>query len=119
MHNIRVINGELRAMTPPPPDIFYEVGRIFIKQMWLRMVGEACVSHAHEHDHVTLLAYGAVQLDSPDLAPKRFTAPAFIEITAGDHHRFTALVPNTMLYCIHDTHGLTPSDLGESFKGGA
>lgn len=56
--------------------------------------------HAHEFDHITLLASGKV-LMKHDNGEQEFTAPHLIVTPKGISHQFTALEPNTVFCCIH------------------
>lgn len=94
-----------------PDDFFRMTGNVFIKRMYLEFRGHHCVGHSHKHEHISCLAHGSVRVNGKD-----YTAPAFIDIPAGEHHQFIALEDETVLYCVHDTHGLMPDDLGEEFK---
>ncbi len=95
-----------------PEEFFRHVGNVFVKRMYLEKSGYSCIGHAHKHSHISCLAHGSVLLKPSDRA---FTAPAFIDIPAGEHHQFIALADETVLYCIHDTQGLEPDDLGEPY----
>jgi hypothetical protein len=98
-----------------PVDFFKQVGNVFVKLMYLRLKGESTIGHSHAHDHITLLAHGSV-LVKVDLGPDEiFNAPAFIDVRKGTHHQFIALTDETVLACIHDTHGLDIEDLGKPF----
>lgn len=98
-----------------PEDFFRHVGNVFVKRILLQK-GHGCVSHAHKHDHVTVLCHGSVLVKNEG-AIGLFHAPAFIDIAAGAHHQFIATKDDTVLLCVHDTHGLGVDDLGESFEG--
>ena len=108
------INGEKLQVVQQPEDFYRHTGRIFIKRMFLASAGHTCMGHAHSHDHISCLAHGSV-LVIADGITKSFKAPAFIDIEAGTHHQFKALEDETVLYCIHDTYGLDPDDLGRPY----
>jgi hypothetical protein len=97
-----------------PQDFYRHIGNVFVKRMYLAERGQSCIGHAHKHAHLTLLAHGSVLIKSSGI-DLTFYAPAFIDIGAGEHHQFVALTDETLLYCIHDTKGLDPDDLGEPF----
>lgn len=84
---------------------FYIDDDLFVKQMVLPKKGMAAAQHSHEHDHVTMLATGAVEVWINDQPMGVMTAPKPIPIKAGTKHRFIAVVDNTILYCIHNLHG--------------
>ncbi len=98
-----------------PDDFFRHCGNVFIKRMYLEKRGHACIGHSHKHDHISLLAHGSVLVKS-EAADRAFKAPAFIDVPAGAHHQFVALEDETVLFCVHDTHGLYPDDLGEPYN---
>lgn len=94
-----------------PDDFFRMTGNVFIKRMYLEKTGHNCIGHSHKYGHVSCLAHGSVSVNG-----EVFKAPAFIDIPEGKHHQFIALEDETVLYCVHDTRGLLPEDLGEEFK---
>jgi quercetin dioxygenase-like cupin family protein len=113
-------NGEEVHEVEQPAPFFYQTGNVFIKQIWLKKQGYRTYGHSHKHPHVSLLGAGSVRADVLDeqgqvLSTAEYHAPAAIEIAAGVHHKFTALRDDTMMYCVHDTHGLAVDDLGEAF----
>jgi len=63
------------------------VGALFIRQM-------------HTYDHQTLLGHGSIRAEVEGRVVD-FKAPQVIFVRAGKAHKFTALEPNTMAYCIH------------------
>lgn len=84
------------------------VGNIWVRQNNMELAGDTNGGHAHEHDHVTLLVRGSVEVKCGDYEPKSFTAPTFIVIRRGLRHHFTALENDTMYYCVfalRDVHG--------------
>lgn len=98
-----------------PEDFYRHVGNVFVKRILLQK-GHACVGHAHAHDHVTVLCHGSVVVKT-DVAIGQFNAPAFIDMAAGVHHQFIATKDDTVLLCVHDTHGLEVEDMGVAFEG--
>ncbi len=101
-------------MITQPDDFFRMTGNVFIKRMFLEKIGHHCIGHSHKHAHVSVLAHGAVRVNT-DSGFAQYKAPAFIDIPAGVHHEFTALEDETVLMCVHDCQGLLPDDLGEPF----
>lgn len=77
------------------------VRNVWIRQVELPTKGDVVLTHAHSHDHQTLLASGKVMAYVDDKNWGEFTAPKIIVIRAGQHHCFEALADNTVLYCIH------------------
>lgn len=102
--------SNLKVLESQPEEFFRQTGNIFIKRMYLEKRGYSCFGHSHKHDHISLLAHGAVSMNG-----KVFKAPYFIDVPSGTHHQFIALEDETVLYCVHDTKGLEVEDLGESF----
>lgn len=68
-------------------------------------------THAHEYDHLSLLAQGKVIVRTDD-STAHYTAPACIEIKAGIHHCIYA-VEDTVWYCIHATDCADPETVDE------
>lgn len=62
--------------------------------------GDTHEGHAHEFDHITLLAAGAVTMEH-DNGKQDFIAPHLIVTPKGIKHQFIALEPNTVFCCIH------------------
>jgi quercetin dioxygenase-like cupin family protein len=83
---------------------------LYAKQMSLPKGYEA-ISHAHNYNHLSLLAAGKVIVRTDD-SVSEYTAPACIEISAGVHHSITAL-ENVVWYCIHATDAADPSEVDE------
>jgi quercetin dioxygenase-like cupin family protein len=92
----------------------FQSGNILIKQMILEK-GQATVGHAHHYDHITMLAYGVVEVIQGDESLV-YHAPAGIEVKAHTHH---ALIAHTdvVAYCVHDVTHLAVDDLGKPFEG--
>lgn len=59
------------------------------------------VQHAHEHDHLSILASGSVKLKVND-QEMTIDAPACLTIKAGLHHGVMAIT-DAVWYCIHAT----------------
>ncbi len=76
-------------------------GNIWVRQNWLQSVGDDNGGgHTHHFDHVTLLVKGKVRVDVDGHPPKEFTAPTFIVMKKEHKHKFTALVDETLYYCV-------------------
>lgn len=99
-------------------DFYRHVGNVFIKRMYFDFSKghRTAIGHAHKHDHVTLLANGSLSV-TVDGEEKIYRAPAFIDVPAGKHHVLKALEDKTVVYCVHDTHGLEVEDLGTQYVG--
>jgi hypothetical protein len=87
-----------------PPDISFacEDG-IFVKQMYLKDAMTVVPQHAHEYDHISMLAVGSVRAWADGELMGEFAAPCPITIRARVKHTFLTLEPGTTIYCIHNT----------------
>ena len=74
------------------------------------------VTHAHEYDHFTILASGRVTVEI-DGNFEEFAAPACINISAGNHHRFVA-IEDAVWFCVHATDETDVDKLDEVLIGG-
>lgn len=92
-------------MNIEPSIEFYIDDDLFVKQMHLKRAGDGAAQHSHEHDHVTMLARGSVDLWLDGKLVDRYEAPVPIPVKAGTKHAFVAVVDDTILYCIHNLHG--------------
>ncbi len=89
-------------------------GNIWVRQNVLGSVGDASEGHKHHFDHVSLLARGKVRVEVEGKEPKEFTAPTFIVIRKDQNHRFIALEPDTLWYCVfalRDVNGEVLDDI--------
>jgi quercetin dioxygenase-like cupin family protein len=68
-------------------------------------------SHAHEFDHMSMLAKGEVVVRT-DNGEQHFTAPAVVTITKGINHEIYA-VKDSIWFCIHATKETDPSKVDE------
>ena len=73
---------------------------LYAKQMHLPKDYFA-VSHAHNYDHLSILAKGKVIVRT-DNGENTYSAPVCIEIKKGLHHSITAL-EDAVWFCIHAT----------------
>lgn len=106
----------MEKLAEQPEDFYRHVGNVFVKRILLEKRGHGCVGHSHKHDHITVLCHGEVSVQTAS-SMKSYSAPAFIDVPRETHHQFVALVDDTVLLCVHDTHGLEVEDLGVSFEG--
>lgn len=91
------------------PDVEFSMpDGIFIKQMLLENAGMYVPQHSHSYDHTSMLAVGSVRAWCDGVLLGDYKAPMPITILAGTKHTFMSLVPNTIIYCIHNLrdHGL-------------
>lgn len=90
-----------------PPDLEHiTVDGVFIKQMSLAKAGTMVPQHAHKYDHTSMLASGSVRMWKEGEFVADFKAPAPIFIQRGVKHTFQSLEDNTLIYCVHNSHGL-------------
>jgi hypothetical protein len=75
-------------------------GNIWVRQNFLKNIGDSAPGHLHHFDHVSLLAAGKVLVEVEGCDPKEFTAPTFIVIKREHKHKFTALENKTIWYCV-------------------
>ena len=75
---------------------------VFIKQMLLKDAGMLVPQHSHAYDHTSMLAVGSVRVWVEGKYEGDFTAPTPLFIKAKHKHTFQSLVPNTLIYCIHN-----------------
>lgn len=68
--------------------------------MYFENAGDMEQGHAHQFDHLTLLAKGKLRV-SINGQETEFQAPQMIFIKAELQHELTALVDGTVAYCIH------------------
>lgn len=76
------------------------VANLFSRQMHFVKAGDVEIGHTHQFDHLTLLAKGKLKV-SVDGVESVFVAPQMIYIKAHKVHELTALVDETVAYCIH------------------
>ena len=76
------------------------VANLYSRQMHFKNVGDIEHGHAHQFDHLTLLAAGKLQV-TVEGRVSEFTAPHMIYIKKDKMHELVALEPNTVAYCIH------------------
>ena len=75
-------------------------GNIFVHQHTYDKAGKVHQGHAHNFDHVTILAKGSVLCEVKGCQPKVFHAPTFIVIKKNHWHKFTALEDDTTFWCV-------------------
>lgn len=93
------------------PEIKYgHVSNLWTRQMYFRKAGNTEYGHTHAFDHLTLLAAGAVRITVEGTASE-FTAPHMIFISKDKRHEITALVDDTVAYCIHAHRDMDTGDI--------
>ena len=84
-----------------------EIGRMIVYgNIWSRIMaykkeGDMYAGHKHYHDHITLIAKGAVLVLVEGYEPQEFIAPNWIIIPNDHEHQFIAIEDDTICYCIH------------------
>jgi len=68
--------------------------------MDFKSAGDIEYGHAHQFDHLTLLAHGSLKV-TVDGVITNFKAPHMIYIRKDKNHELIALENNTVAYCIH------------------
>lgn len=85
-------------------------GGVYAKETLVK-AGQILVQHKHEHEHLSILASGTVEVQ---VDGKRWevTGPACLTIEAGKHHGVKALT-DVAWYCIHATDCTDERDVDE------
>ena len=84
---------------------FAEADDIWVRAYNLDGKNFVAVQHAHEHDHITLVARGAVAYWEDGVEISRHTAPALLTVLAGKKHAFVSLTDDVTLCCLHNLRG--------------
>lgn len=93
---------DYKAVEQPPIWDYKASDDVYIKQLYIKASHTLIPQHAHKYAHTTLLSVGSVHVWAADKDLGVFTAPAVIPIPAEVKHTFISLVPDTLLYCIHN-----------------
>lgn len=92
----------------------YEADNIFIKQLIAEKVGDTIHQHAHEYAHISMVPAGSAwRVECEGEEPFDVYGPTGIKVKANKFHGMTALLPNSHLYCTHNTHGFPLDQLEE------
>jgi quercetin dioxygenase-like cupin family protein len=83
---------------------------VYAKQMMLPK-GYFALSHAHEYDHLSILASGKVVVKTNN-TEETFTAPTCLTIKKHMNHSITAL-EDAHWFCIHATDETNPDKVDE------
>jgi quercetin dioxygenase-like cupin family protein len=83
---------------------------VYAKQMMLPK-GYFAISHAHNYDHLSILASGEVIVKTDD-GEQHYTAPACVTIVKGLNHSITAL-QDAVWFCVHATEETNPDKIDE------
>lgn len=76
------------------------VANLYSRMMYFRKAGDIEIGHAHQFDHLTLLAKGKLKITVEGQVTE-FTAPHMIYIHKDKIHELVAMVDDTVAYCIH------------------
>ena len=95
----------MKIDTNPAYVEFAEVDGMWVRAYTLEKQHHVAAQHAHEHDHITLLANGSVGFWHNGEEVSRHTAPAVITVPAGSKHAFVALSDNVVICCLHNLPG--------------
>jgi quercetin dioxygenase-like cupin family protein len=80
---------------------------VYAKQMTLP-AGATVLSHAHDFDHLSILAQGHVLVKTDDSDVVEYLAPIALTIKAGVNHAIHALEDSSW-FCIHATEETDPN----------
>ena len=94
--------------------VHYFSSGVYARQMTLP-AGHFAVTHAHEYDHMSILASGRAAVET-DGETVEYQAPACIEIKADVHHKILAL-EDVVWFCIHATDETDESKIDEVLFG--
>lgn len=85
-----------RAVCQPIGREYTTENGAFVKEMDIKQAGTIIPQHAHAYEHISYVAQGAVLFEGG-----RYDAPCAITVPAFKKHTFQALLPNTLVLCIH------------------
>jgi len=85
-------------------------GGVYAKETFVR-AGEVLVQHKHDHEHLSILAAGVVEV-IVEGDRKVIQGPACLTIAAGKYHGVRALT-DVAWYCIHATDCTDPEQVDE------
>lgn len=75
---------------------------IYIKQTSVPEANTELTQHVHTYDHISMIAAGSVKVEVDGVELGTYAAPKGLVIKAGKQHKFITLLPNTVIYCIHN-----------------
>jgi len=76
------------------------VNNLWARMMFFKSAGDIEPGHTHQFDHMTLLAYGSLEV-TVDERTTVFKAPHLIYIKKGKEHELVALEDGTVAICLH------------------
>lgn len=86
------------------------VANLFSRMMHFKKAGDIEVGHAHQFDHLTLLAKGGLKVTVEGVSTE-FVAPHMIYIHKDKVHELEALTDETVAYCIHALRDKNTNDI--------
>jgi hypothetical protein len=96
-----------RAPKQPVGELLIYAG-IFCKLWHVADAGTLLPQHAHEHDHISLIATGSVRVWQDDALLGDFYAPTAVKIPARALHKFLTLTDDVCIICIHNADHADP-----------
>jgi hypothetical protein len=78
---------------------------IYVRQIAVPKADTLLPQHAHQFDHISFVARGAVYLWKDGVLDKQYRAPTGIFIKAGIKHSFMTTEDDTTLLCVHNLKG--------------
>jgi mannose-6-phosphate isomerase-like protein (cupin superfamily) len=90
--------------------VHHFVGGIYAKEMTLKTMGDGMHQHRHHFDHMSILAEGSVWVEV-DGVRTQHTAPAVLNIRAGERHKIWPITSPVKWYCIHATDCEDPAEV--------
>jgi quercetin dioxygenase-like cupin family protein len=110
------MNRPLLKELPPeeqddlPEFYFGDRFQMMAKIIPFRHKGVARPGHAHTYDHDSYVVRGSIRAWAGDRDLGVFKAPASISIKAGVFHTYLAEEDDTIVMCVHNTHGHPPDE---------
>ena len=89
------------APEQPAETQIFEAEGLWVKQIVVPHADMYLPQHAHVMSHLTLVAVGAIDVWRDGKYDRKYEAPSGVYIEAGVKHTFRAVLPGTVLYCIH------------------
>ena len=84
-----------------------KTGNVFIRKNGPMEVGQHCIGHEHNFDHVTICFTGALRIVRDGFAMEiksprvGYDGPSHVLIKAGVRHEIKALEPDTIFWCVY------------------
>lgn len=102
----------------------YISGNIFIREMRFERTGDVVKGHAHNFDHTTYVAAGALRIEELDASgavvrgveKRAADGHNWVLVKAGVVHRITALADGSVGHCIY-AHRSPQGDVVEHYDG--